>query len=39
MAAELWLFNQTHKAENIGTVELLDHTAFPPQSMRHYIIP
>jgi Glycosyl hydrolases family 39 len=36
--AEAWLFDPTHKAENIGPVSLSDHITAPPQSVALYII-
>ena len=36
--AETWLFDPDHKAENIGTVELSNGIAFPPESITLYII-
>jgi hypothetical protein len=38
-SAEVWLFDPTHKAENIGTIDDVDTTTFPPQSISLYIIP
>ena len=37
--AEAWLFDPTHKAENIGTVELSNELRFPPQSISLFILP
>jgi len=36
--AEAWLFDPDHKAENMGTVELSNDIAVPPQSITLYII-
>jgi hypothetical protein len=36
--AEAWLFDPDHKAENIGTGELSNGIAFPPESITLYII-
>lgn len=36
--AEAWLFDPDHKAENMGTVELSNGIAVPPQSITLYII-
>ena len=35
---EAWLFDQTHKAENIGDIELSAEVKFPPQSITLFII-
>ncbi len=39
VSADIWLFDQTHKAENIGTTELPSSITFSPQSISLYIIP
>jgi hypothetical protein len=36
--AETWLFDPTHKAENIGTLDLSGQITVPPQSITLYII-
>lgn len=36
--AETWLFDPTHQAENIGTVEISDSITVPPQSVTLHII-
>jgi alpha-L-arabinofuranosidase len=36
--AEVWLFDPTHRAENIGTIEISDRITVPPQSVSLYII-
>ena len=35
---EAWLFDQAHKAENIGDIELSAEVKFPPQSITLFII-
>jgi len=35
--AELWLFDTTHRAENIGTIEISNQIVVPPQSVSLYI--
>jgi len=37
--AEVWLFDPTHKAEEVGNVEITNQMSFPPQSITLYIIP
>ena len=37
--AEMWLFDPTHPAENVGIVELSDKITVPPQSVTLYSIP
>lgn len=36
---EAWLFDPTHKVENLGTVQLSGEAVFPPQSISLYIVP
>src|SRR5215213_4721728 len=36
--AETWLFDLTHQAENVGTMELSESITLPPQSITLYII-
>jgi hypothetical protein len=36
--AETWLFDPTHRAENIGTIELSGSISVPPHSITLYII-
>ena len=36
--AETWLFDLTHQAENVGSMELSDSITLPPQSITLYII-
>lgn len=38
-SADVWLFDPTHKAENVGTIERFDRIVLPPQSISLYIIP
>ena len=38
VSAEVWLFDQTHRAENVGVVELSDSITVPPQSISLYIV-
>ena len=35
---DAWLFDPTHKAENVGSVELSGEVKFPPQSITLFII-
>jgi hypothetical protein len=37
--AEVWLFDPTHNAENVGTMELSKELTFPPESITLYIVP
>ena len=37
--AEVWLFDPSHQAESIGTVNLTDPIVFPPQSMSLFLVP
>jgi hypothetical protein len=37
--AEVWLFDPTHRAENVGTINLSDGITVPPQSISLYIVP
>jgi alpha-L-arabinofuranosidase len=37
--AEAWLFDPSHKAENLGEVDISNNITVPPQSMTLYIIP
>jgi hypothetical protein len=39
ISADVWLFDQTHKAENVGTTELSDSITVPPQSINLFIVP
>ncbi len=36
--AEAWLFDPTHKAENVGKVDLSKDSIFPPRSVTLYVI-
>jgi alpha-L-arabinofuranosidase len=36
---EMWLFDPSHRAENVGRVELSDQITVPPQSLTLYVIP
>jgi hypothetical protein len=36
--AETWLFDPTHPAENIGTLDISESPVFPPQSMTLYVV-
>ena len=38
VSAEVWLFDQAHRAENVGVVELSDSITVPPQSISLYIV-
>ncbi len=38
ISAEVWLFDQTHRAENVGVVELSDSITAPPHSISLYIV-
>ncbi|HJQ14278.1 MAG TPA: hypothetical protein VJ830_05960 [Anaerolineales bacterium] len=38
ISAELWLFDEIHSAENVGTVELADRITVPSQSISLYIV-
>ena len=38
-SAEVWLFDETHQAENTGMVELSDSITVSPQSISLYIVP
>ena len=37
--AEAWLFDPSHKAENIGSMDISNRITVPPQSMTLYVIP
>jgi hypothetical protein len=37
--AEAWLFDASHKAENIGELDISNGVSIPPQSMTLFIIP
>ena len=37
--AEMWLFDASHKAENIGELDISNGVSVPPQSMTLFIIP
>jgi hypothetical protein len=37
-SAELWLFDSTHKAENLGQIKISDRITFPPESISLFII-
>ena len=39
VSADVWLFDQTHKAENVGMTELSGTITVPPQSINLYIVP
>jgi hypothetical protein len=39
VSAAVWLFDQTHKAENVGMTELSDSITVSPQSISLYIVP
>jgi hypothetical protein len=39
VSAEAWLFDQTHQAESIGTIELSGSITVSPQSINLYIVP
>lgn len=39
VSADVWLFDQPHKAENVGTTELSGTITVPPQSINLYIVP
>ena len=36
--ADTWLFDPTHKAENVGMTEVFSQTSFPAQSVTLYVI-
>jgi hypothetical protein len=36
---EAWLFDPAHKVENMGSVDLSNDAAFPPQSVTLFVIP
>jgi hypothetical protein len=38
ISAEVWLFDQTHRAENVGVVELSDSITAPPHSISLYMV-
>ena len=37
--AEAWLFDASHKAENIGELDIFNGVSVPPQSMTLFVIP